>query len=139
MAEKYAAVIAATWLSVCSPSAVICPAVGLVMRNYPGTLLDETYEAVVARHIQYGGQRGVPWGISESAYNARDKELTYQYSNFGVPGLGFKRGLSENLVIAPYATALATMVDPGAAAANLNERATRAALEYTYLQQRLMD
>ena len=55
---------------------------------------------------------GVPWGISESAYNARDLELTYQYSNFGVPGLGLKRGLSENAVIAPYATALAAMVDP---------------------------
>src|SRR5204863_5960884 len=61
---------------------------------------------------------GLPWGISESAYNARDKEFTYQYSNFGVPGLGFKRGLSENAVIAPYATALAAMVDPAAATAN---------------------
>ena len=57
----------------------------------------------------------MPWGISESAYNARDLELTYQYSNFGVPGLGLKRGLSENTVIAPYATALAAMVDPAAA------------------------
>ena len=54
----------------------------------------------------------MPWGVSESAYNARDLELTYQYSNFGVPGLGLKRGLSENAVIAPYATALAAMVEP---------------------------
>ena len=60
----------------------------------------------------------LPWGISESAYNARDMELTYQYSNFGVPGLGLKRGLSANRVIAPYATGLATMVDPHAALAN---------------------
>src|SRR5207302_1515492 len=60
----------------------------------------------------------VPWGVSESAYNARDVELTYQYSNFGVPGLGLKRGLSENAVIAPYATALAAMVDPSRAALN---------------------
>ena len=60
----------------------------------------------------------MPWGVSESAYNARDLELTYQYSNFGVPGLGLKRGLSEDLVVAPYATALAAMVDPGAAARN---------------------
>ena len=67
------------------------------------------------RQIDYGAKLGVPWGISGSAYNARDLELTYQYSNFGVPGLGLKRGLAEN-VIAPYATALATMVDPGAAA-----------------------
>ena len=59
-----------------------------------------------------------PGAISESAYNARDLEFTYQYSNFGVPGLGLKRGLGENAVIAPYATALATMVDPQAAARN---------------------
>ena len=65
-----------------------------------------------AARSRYGATRGVPWGISESAYNARDLELTYQYSNFGVPGLGLKRGLSEDLVIAPYATALAAMVDP---------------------------
>jgi cyclic beta-1,2-glucan synthetase len=48
----------------------------------------------------------------------RDLELTYQYSNFGVPGLGLKRGLSEDAVIAPYATALATMVDGPAAVKN---------------------
>ena len=57
-------------------------------------------------------------GVSESAYNARDLELTYQYSNFGVPGLGLKRGLSEDVVVAPYATALAAMIDPRAAAQN---------------------
>ena len=60
----------------------------------------------------------MPWGVSESAYNARDLELTYQYSNFGVPGLGLKRGLSENKVVAPYATGLAAMVDGEAALAN---------------------
>jgi cyclic beta-1,2-glucan synthetase len=95
----------------------------LVMRAPLGSLIERTNELVVRRQIEYADGLGVPWGISESAYNARDKELTYQYSNFGVPGLGFKRGLSENLVIAPYATALATMVDPGAAAANFNRLA----------------
>ncbi len=59
-----------------------------------------------------------PWGVSESAYNARDVNLNYQYSSFGVPGLGLKRGLSEDLVIAPYATALAAMIDPAAALEN---------------------
>ena len=63
-------------------------------------------------------ERGVPWGVSESAYNARDIDLTYQYSSFGVPGLGLKRGLSEDMVIAPYATALAAMIDPSAAPQN---------------------
>jgi cyclic beta-1,2-glucan synthetase len=95
----------------------------LVMRAPLGSLIERTNELIVRRQIDYADGLGVPWGISESAYNARDKELTYQYSNFGVPGLGFKRGLSENLVIAPYATALATMVDPGAAAANFNRLA----------------
>ena len=90
----------------------------LVMRAPLGSLLEKTNELIVRRQIDYARSLGVPWGISESAYNARDKELTYQYSNFGVPGLGFKRGLSENVVIAPYATALAAMIDPAAAMAN---------------------
>lgn len=95
----------------------------LVMRAPLGSLIEKTGNLIVRRHIEYARRLGVPWGISESAYNARDKELTYQYSNFGVPGLGFKRGLSENLVIAPYATALAAMVDPAAAAANFRRLA----------------
>ncbi|MGB6307345.1 MAG: glucoamylase family protein [Steroidobacteraceae bacterium] len=95
----------------------------LVMRAPAGSLLEQTSRLIVQRQIGYGAELGVPWGISESAYNARDLELTYQYSNFGVPGLGLKRGLSENAVIAPYATALAAMVDPGGAMRNF-ERLT---------------
>ena len=76
------------------------------------------------RQIDYGTERGVPWGISESAYNARDLDFTYQYVAFGVPGLGLKRGLSEDLVIAPYATALAAMIDPNAAADNFAQLAS---------------
>ncbi len=84
----------------------------LVMRPYPGTLLDETYSAVVKRQIEYGAQRGVPWGISESAYFARDLDRNYQYRAFGVPGLGLKRGLAEDLVVAPYASVLAAPIAP---------------------------
>jgi cyclic beta-1,2-glucan synthetase len=76
----------------------------LVMRVYPGTLLDETYRAVIARQQQYAAQRAVPWGISESAYNAVDIERNYQYRAFGVPGLGLKTGLADDLVVAPYAS-----------------------------------
>ena len=83
----------------------------LVMRAPVGSLLEQTNKLIVDKQQEYAKSHGVPWGISESAYNARDIEFTYQYSNFGVPGLGLKRGLSENLVIAPYATGLATMVD----------------------------
>jgi cyclic beta-1,2-glucan synthetase len=90
----------------------------LVMSSPAASLLSQTYELVVRRQIEYGAERGVPWGISESAYNARDRDLIYQYSSFGVPGLGLKRGLSEDLVIAPYATSLASMVDPAAAITN---------------------
>jgi len=94
----------------------------LIMRAPRGSLIEKTNELVVQKQIGYASGLGLPWGISESAYNARDKEFTYQYSNFGVPGLGFKRGLSENAVIAPYATALAAMVDPAAATANFAVR-----------------
>ncbi len=90
----------------------------LVMREPEGSLLHQTARLIVSRQIEYGAQLGVPWGISESAYNFRDLDLTYQYSNFGVPGLGLKRGLSENIVVAPYATALASMIEPVAAVRN---------------------
>jgi cyclic beta-1,2-glucan synthetase len=90
----------------------------LVLRAPGGSLLAQTSRLVVKRQIDYGRELKLPWGISESAYNARDLELTYQYSNFGVPGLGLKRGLSESKVIAPYATGLAAMVDGKAALAN---------------------
>ena len=90
----------------------------LIMRTPSQSLLDGTCRLVVERQIEYGLERAVPWGISESAYSQRDRWLTYQYAAFGVPGLGFKRGLGQDLVIAPYATALAAMYDAPAAAAN---------------------
>ncbi len=90
----------------------------LVMRAPTGSLLERTNRLVVRRQIRYGAQRRIPWGVSESAFSARDLEFTYQYSNFGVPGLGLKRGLGDDAVVAPYATALAAMVEPQAAVAN---------------------
>ena len=90
----------------------------LVMQQPARSLLDLTCRLVVARQIQYGAERTVPWGVSESAHNIRDVELTYQYSDFGVPGLGLKRGLFEDIVVAPYATALAAMLEPGATLRN---------------------
>lgn len=93
----------------------------LVMPNFTGTLLDQTYRSVVERQISYGAQRGVYWGMSESGYNSFDASLNYQYRTFGVPGLGFKRGLGDDLVIAPYASMMALMVAPGQACANLQQ------------------
>ncbi len=95
----------------------------LVMPTYNNTLLDQTCRAVVRRQIAYGKQRGVPWGMSESGYNTVDLHMNYQYRAFGVPGLGLKRGLAEDLVIAPYASALALMVAPQAACRNLQQLA----------------
>jgi cellobiose phosphorylase len=95
----------------------------LVMPAYENTLLDQTYQAAVERQIAYGNQRGVAWGMSESGYNTVDVRLNYQYRAFGVPGLGLKRGLAEDLVIAPYASALALMVAPEAACLNLQRLA----------------
>jgi len=103
----------------------------LVMPTYENTLLDQTYKAAVARQIEYGKKRGVPWGISESGYNMIDVRLNYQYRAFGVPGLGLRRGLAGDLVIAPYASALALMVAPEEACLNL-ERLSAEGVEGKY-------
>ena len=117
----------------------------LVMPTYENTLLDQTCKAAVARQIEYGGQRGVPWGMSESGYNTVDVHLNYQYRAFGVPGLGLKRGLAEDVVVAPYASALALMVAPEAACVNLQRLAAQGlegkfgfyeAIDYTPSRQR---
>lgn len=117
----------------------------LVMPNYENTLLDQTCKAAVARQVEYGNQCGVPWGVSESGYNAVDAHLNYQYRAFGVPGLGLKRGLAEDLVIAPYASVLALMVAPEEACLNLQRMADEGfvgkygfyeAIDYTAVRQR---
>ena len=99
----------------------------LVMPSYPGTLLDQVCRSAVSRHIEYGRQRGVPWGVSESGFHAVDVHSIYQYRAFGVPELGFKRGLEEDLVVAPYATVMALMVEPEEACLNLQRLAAEGA------------
>ena len=103
----------------------------LVMPNFEHTLLDETCKAAVSRQIAYGQSREIPWGVSECGYNAFDAALNYQYRAFGVPGLGLKRGLAADIVIAPYASALALLVAPAEACANL-ERMAEAGFESHY-------
>jgi cyclic beta-1,2-glucan synthetase len=95
----------------------------LVTLTPPDSLLGNTIRAAVREQIRFGVKSGTPWGVSESAYNARDLDFTYQYLSFGVPELGLKRGLGEHLVIAPYATGLASMVAPNAAAENFENLA----------------
>ena len=91
----------------------------LIMPVYENTLLYQTNIATVNRQIEYAAQRNVPWGISESGYNSVDAHMNYQYRAFGVPGLGLKRGLEEDIVIAPYASMLALTVSPVKACNNL--------------------
>lgn len=91
----------------------------LVMPSYAGSLLDNTCRIAVKRQIAYGKQRSLPWGVSESGYSTVDASLNYQYHAFGVPGLGLKRGLAEDSVVAPYASAMALMIAPQEAYSNL--------------------
>ena len=95
----------------------------LVMPEYDNTLLDHACHAAVQQQIEYGRRRGVPWGISESGYYRMDAHQNYQYRAFGVPGLGLKRGLGEDLVIAPYASVMALTVAPREACENLQRLA----------------
>lgn len=92
----------------------------LIMKTYKHTLLDETYSFVIKSQKKYAKQRETPWGTSESGFNALGINLEYQYKAIGIPWLGLKRGLVEDVVVAPYATFLALMVDPKSAIANLN-------------------
>ena len=92
----------------------------LVTGAHRDTLLWETCLSAVGSQRVYGQQQGVPWGISEAAYNVMDLGMTYQYRAFGVPGLGLKSGLAEDLVVAPYATLLSALVRPDLALDNLD-------------------
>lgn len=95
----------------------------LVMPTYRNTLLDQACRGIVGAQIDYGSRNEVPWGISESCYNAIDASSNYQYREFGVPGARLKREQGDDLVIAPYATMLALMVEPEQACANLQRLA----------------
>ena len=93
----------------------------LIMKNYENTIFDETYSFVVRAQKKYGRQRKIPWGVSESGYHSFDINLNYQYKAFGVPELGLKRGLGNDMVVTPYASILALGIDPVSVAANIRE------------------
>ena len=99
----------------------------LMLPGLPETLLDESRRGAVARQIEYGRQCGTPWGVSESAFSVVDADLNYQYQAFGVPGLGLKRGLGKDLVIAPYAAVMAVMIQPRLAIRNFRHLAAEGA------------
>ena len=91
----------------------------LFQKSFEGTLLDTSCLIAISRQQDYGRQRNVPWGISESAFSAMATNSDYQYKSFGVPGLGLKRGLSKELVISPYSTGMALPFVPQEATENL--------------------
>ncbi len=91
----------------------------LFLRSYPGTLLADSAQGAVLHQIAYGKTKGVPWGISESGFYLFDANQNYQYRAFGVPGLGFKRGLGDDLVVTPYASLMAIGYNPHEVAENL--------------------
>ena len=91
----------------------------LFTHSFANSLLDHACRDAVERQIAYGHEKSVPWGISESAYSALDANQIYQYKAFGVPALALKPGLSDDLVVSPYSTMLALLVDPAAAIDNL--------------------
>ncbi|SPU26655.1 Cellobiose phosphorylase [Candidatus Bartonella washoeensis] len=91
----------------------------LIIREPSGSILDQTNRLIIHHQIQYAHKRGLPWGISEAAFNARDHLMNYQYASFGDPNLGLQRGLSRNAVIAPYASLLAAQYMPKHAVKNL--------------------
>lgn len=91
----------------------------LLFKNvYPDSLMTVACQDAVECQKIYAERRGIPWGISEAAFSALDAHKIYQYRSFGVPGLGFKRGLEDDLVVSPYSTALALAIDPKAAIEN---------------------
>ncbi|SHI04026.1 Cellobiose phosphorylase [Clostridium collagenovorans DSM 3089] len=83
----------------------------LIMKSYPETILDETHLNVIGAQKKYCFHRKVPFGISESAYYNFDVDKNYQYKAFGVPGIGLKRGLVDELVVSPYSTMLSLQKD----------------------------
>lgn len=93
----------------------------LIAPVYESTLLDQTHKGAVRRQIEYGQRRGLPWGLSESCFSMVHANMDYMYRAFGVPGLGLKRGLADDYVVAPYASIMALMIEPDEAYENLKE------------------
>jgi cyclic beta-1,2-glucan synthetase len=93
----------------------------LFLRSYPGTLLSDSAIGAVQHQIAYGKSKAIPWGISESGFYRFDANQNYQYRAFGVPGLGFKRGLADDLVISPYSSLMAVSYNPHAVIHNIDQ------------------
>ena len=99
------------------------------LKRYSGSFIDESSKFAILSQKEYCKKLGVPWGISESAYNLRDLNYNYQYKAFGIPWLGLKRGLEYDLVISPYSTFLALEEGEKTAISNIKELEIYGALD----------
>ncbi len=89
------------------------------MRSFSNTLLERSRAAAVHCQQAYARRKGVPWGISESAYFKLDEAGNYQYHAFGLPHLAMQKSEMNPLVISPYSSFLSLSVDASAALRNL--------------------
>ncbi len=89
--------------------------------KYDGSILDESCRFLVMSQIEYSKELGIPWGISEAAFNLKDLNNNYQYKSFGIPWLGLKRGLADDMVISPYSTFLSLEYKPKETMENLKQ------------------
>ena len=89
--------------------------------KYPGSLLDESCKFMIMSQKEYAKKLDIPWGISESAFNLKDLNNNYQYKAFGIPWLGLKRGLADEMVISSYGSILAITEDPKGVVDNLKK------------------
>ncbi|MFN5046588.1 GH36-type glycosyl hydrolase domain-containing protein [Roseateles sp.] len=91
----------------------------LILDEPPGTVLASAAHAALVAQMAHGQALDLPWGVSESAYATMDQSLAYQYAPQGIAALALRRTPPDEQVVAPYASALAALLMPGAAVANL--------------------
>ena len=89
--------------------------------KYEGSLLDESCKFMIMSQKEYAKKLGITWGISESAFNLKDLNSNYQYKAFGIPWLGLKRGLADEMVVSSYGSILAIPDIPKDVLKNLKE------------------
>ena len=75
--------------------------------RYKGSLLDESCNFMIMSQLKYAKHLNIPFGISEAAFNLKDLQYNYQYRAFGIPWLGLKRGLADEMVVSTYGSVLA--------------------------------
>lgn len=89
------------------------------IKSYEGSLLDESCRFLIMSQKEYAKKLEIPWGISEAAFSLKDLNNNYQYKAFGIPWLGLKRGLDEDVVVSSYSVFLSLIYDSSGAIENI--------------------